>query len=304
MLLMLRYTLPALASLLMANSAVAAVIGNAPHKRAACDGNTADDRGSWCDYSIDTNWYDEAPDTGVTREYWLELVETEVAPDGFTRTAMTVNGTIPGPTITADWGDELVIHVINNLSINGTSIHWHGLRQNYTNPNDGVVSVTQCAQAPGDSFTYRMRATQYGTTWYHSHFSLQAWEGVFGSIIINGPATANYDVDAGPIIIADWFHETVYSLQQQAATGAIPTPDNGLINGTNVFGDDGADNQTGSRFELDFEPGTSYRLRLINVAIDSFWKFMIDNHTLTVIAIDLVPIEPFTTNIVSIGIGE
>ncbi|KAL1595973.1 laccase, multicopper oxidase, benzenediol:oxygen oxidorectuctase [Paraconiothyrium brasiliense] len=205
--------------------------------------------------------------------------------------------------MTADWGDELVIHIINNLSINGTSIHWHGLRQNYTNPNDGVVSVTQCAQAPGDTFTYRMRATQYGTTWYHSHFSLQAWDGIFGSIVINGPATANYDVDAGPIIIADWFHETVYSLQQQAATGGPPTPENGLINGTNVFGEDGADNQTGSRFELDFEPGTSYRLRLINVAIDSFWKFSIDNHTLTVIAVDLVPIVPFTTDVVSLGIG-
>ncbi|KAJ4288688.1 laccase, multicopper oxidase, benzenediol:oxygen oxidorectuctase [Kalmusia sp. IMI 367209] len=304
MVLMLTRALPALATLLLANSAAAAVIGSMPQKRAACAGNTADDRGSWCDYSIDTNWYDEVPDTGVTREYWLELSEIEVSPDGFTRTAMTVNGTIPGPTIEADWGDELVIHVINNLNINGTSIHWHGLRQNYTNPNDGVVSVTQCAQAPGDAFTYRMRATQYGTTWYHSHFSLQAWDGVFGSIVINGPATANYDVDAGPIIIADWFHESVYSLAQQAATGGPPTPENGLINGTNVFGDDGADNQTGSRFELDFEPGTSYRLRLINVAIDSFWKFMIDNHTLTVIAIDLVPIVPFTTDVVSIGIGK
>ncbi|KAJ4344882.1 uncharacterized protein N0V89_012627 [Didymosphaeria variabile] len=283
---------------------MAAVIKGTPQKRAACAGNTANDRGTWCDYSIDTNWYDEVPDTGVTREYWLELSETEVAPDGFTRTGMTVNGTIPGPTIEADWGDELVIHVINNLNINGTSIHWHGLRQNYTNPNDGVVSVTQCAQAPGDTFTYRMRATQYGTSWYHSHFSLQAWDGIFGSIVINGPATANYDVDAGPIIIADWFHETVYSLAQVAATGGPPTPENGLINGTNVFGDDGADNQTGSRFELDFEPGTSYRLRLINVAIDSFWKFSIDNHTLTVIAVDLVPIVPFTTDVVSIGIGE
>lgn len=293
-------------AMLMAALSNAASIGAVKPvaKRAACDGNTADDRGSWCDFSIDTNWYEEVPDTGVTREYWLELVEAEVSPDGFTRTALTVNGTIPGPTITADWGDELVIHVKNSLSINGTSIHWHGIRQNYTNQNDGVVSITQCASAPGDTYTYRFRATQYGTTWYHSHFSLQAWDGVFGSLVINGPATANYDVDAGPIIIADWFHDTVYSLANQALTGGPPTPNNGLINGSNIFGADGSDNQTGSRFSLDFTSGTSYRLRLINVAIDSHWKFMIDNHTLTVIAIDLVPIEPFTTNIISIGIGE
>lgn len=295
----------AVVALVTTSVMAASISGSQPaSKRASCDGNTANNRASWCDFSIDTDWYEEVPDTGITREYWLELIETNVSPDGVQRSAMTVNGTIPGPTITADWGDELVIHVKNSLSINGTSIHWHGLRQNHTNQNDGVVSITQCAQAPGDTYTYRFRATQYGTTWYHSHFSLQAWDGVFGSIVINGPATANYEVDAGPIIIADWFHQSVYSLAAQARTGGPPTPQNGLINGTNVYGADGADNQTGSRFTMDFTSGTSYRLRLINVAIDSFWKFMIDNHTLTVIAIDLVPVEPFTTKIVSIGIGK
>jgi FtsP/CotA-like multicopper oxidase with cupredoxin domain len=303
---MMGFGLAAVVTLLMTASAAATSIRvpKSVERRAPCAGNTADDRASWCDHSIDTDWYEEVPDTGVTREYWLELVETEVAPDGFTRTAMTVNGTVPGPTITADWGDELVIHVINNLNINGTSIHWHGLRQNYTNQNDGVVSITQCAQAPGDTYTYRFRATQYGTTWYHSHFSLQAWDGVFGSFVINGPATANYDVDAGPIIVSDWFHESVYGLAAEAEVSGPPTPENGLINGSNIFGDDGSADQTGSRFELDFQTGTSYRLRLINVAIDTHWKFMIDNHTLTVIAIDLVPVVPFTVDIVSIGIGK
>ena len=27
---------------------------------------------------------------------------------------------------------------------------------------------------PGQTGTYRFRATQYGSTWYHSHYSLQA----------------------------------------------------------------------------------------------------------------------------------
>ena len=295
---------------LLATSTKAASISvpeslSALKQRAACAGNTAETRNLWCDYSIDTDWYNEVPDTDrPPREYWLELVEAEVSPDGFPRMAMTVNGTIPGPTIEADWGDELIIHVTNHLDVNGTSIHWHGLRQNFTNGNDGVVSITQCAQAPGDTFTYRMRATQYGTTWYHSHFSLQAWDGVFGAMVINGPATQNYAEDAGPIIIADWFHQSVYQKASEAETTGPPTPQNGLINGLNVYGEDGADNQTGSRYELNFEPGSSYRLRLINVAIDSFFKFMIDNHTLTVIAIDLVPIVPFETNIINLGIGK
>lgn len=36
--------------------------------RAVCAGNTASDRSLWCDHSIDTKWYEEAPDTGVTVE--------------------------------------------------------------------------------------------------------------------------------------------------------------------------------------------------------------------------------------------
>lgn len=34
------------------------------------------------------------------------------------------------------------------------------------------------------------------------------------------------------------------------------------------------------------------------------FKFSIDNHTMTVIANDLVPIVPFTTNMITIGIGQ
>jgi len=62
---------------------------------------------------------------------------------------------------------------------------------------DGVASITQCPTAPGSSTTYTWKATQYGSSWYHSHFAFQAWDGVFGPIVIQGPASANYDVDAG-----------------------------------------------------------------------------------------------------------
>lgn len=278
--------------------------GRQPEKRQACSGNTADDRQTWCDFDINTNFYEEVPDTGVTREYWLSLEQLDLAPDGFERSVMTINGTIPGPTIIADWGDTLVIHVTNNIDTNGTSIHWHGIRQNFTNPNDGIVSISQCPQAPNTTFTYTFQATQYGTTWYHSHFSLQAWEGVFGAIIINGPASANYDEDLGTITLVDWFHDTVNSLFLSEEANGPVTANNGLINGTNVFGEDGSSNQTGSRFQTTFEAGTSYRLRIINTAIDTMWKFSIDNHTMTVISADLVPVEPFNTTIITVGIGK
>lgn len=107
------------------------------------------------------------PDTGVIREYWFDLIEVTVAPDGIERAAMTVNGSIPGPTIEANWGDTVKLHVTNSLTSNknGTSIHFHGLRMNYTNQMDGVVSITQCPTAPGENYTYTWKAEQYGTTW-------------------------------------------------------------------------------------------------------------------------------------------
>lgn len=40
----------------------------------ACSGNTASTRSEWCDYSTDTDYYEEAPDTGVTREFWVSDV--------------------------------------------------------------------------------------------------------------------------------------------------------------------------------------------------------------------------------------
>lgn len=272
-----------------------------------CAGNAPNDRSVWCNYSIDTDYENVVPDTGVTREYWFEVKEVTLSPDGFMapRPAMTINGTFPGPPLVADWGDWVVVHVSNHLykAMNGSSIHWHGIRQNYTNPNDGVPSLTQCPIAPGSTMTYKWRAGQYGSSWYHSHIGLQAWEGVYGAIIINGPATANYDVDKGALFLSDWTHETVDQLHQDVQLrGPVRKLSNGLLNGKNVYGN--GTNTTGSPFHMKVQKGKSYRLRLVNPAIDTHWKFTIDNHIMTVIAMDLVPIKPFVTNVVSIGMGS
>lgn len=260
--------------------------------------NSASDRSCWGDYDLSTNYYDEVPDTGVTREYYLELVNTTASLDGVSRDVLLVNGTFPGPTLFADWGDTVVVTVYNGLTDNGTSLHFHGIRQNYTNQADGVASITQCPTAPGDSITYTWRAAQYGHTWYHAHFALQAWNGVLGGIIINGPATANYDNDMGVMFLNDWTHDTADQVYLSAEASGPPTLDNGLINGTNVYGD------LGSRFNMTVTEGESHRIRLVNAAIDTHFKFMVDDHTMTVIAMDLVPIEPYTTTVLSIGMGQ
>ncbi|OJJ38260.1 hypothetical protein ASPWEDRAFT_734450 [Aspergillus wentii DTO 134E9] len=253
-----------------------------------------------CDgFDISTNYYDYVPDTGVTREYWFNIENTTAAPDGVEMPVQLINGSFPGPTIIADWGDTVVVHVTNSLQTNGTGLHFHGIRQNWTDQNDGVPSITQCPIAPGDSETYTWRAVQYGTGWYHSHFYVQAWDGVFGGIRINGPATANYDVDLGHIFLNDWYHQTADELVLQAATGGPPTAPNGLINGTNTYND-----TLGSRFETVFEANTRYRIRLVNAAADNHFRFTIDNHTLEVIANDFVPIVPYNTTTLSIGMGQ
>lgn len=297
-------------SALLALVAIPAVLGapsfsfgdNSNHLSKRCV-NSAEDRSCWGDYDISTNYYDVVPDTGVVREYWFNVENITAAPDGRERVVLAINGSVPGPTIIADWGDEVVVHVTNSLTNNGSSIHWHGIRQNYTNEMDGVPSITQCPIAPGDTQTYRWRATQYGSSWYHSHFSLQAWDGVFGGILINGPATANYDEDLGHIFMNDWSLATADQLGLSAAVNGPPTSENCLINGTNTYTmDDGS--VVGERFETSFEAGKKYRIRLVNGAADTHFRFTIDNHTLEVIASDFVPIVPYNTTSVSIGMGQ
>lgn len=279
-----------------------------------CPGNAADDRSSWCNCNISTDYEEHVPYTGVVREYWLYVSDGYIQPDGYhNRSVVTVNGTIPGPTLFADWGDEVVVHVKNNISPrirNGTSIHFHGLRQLNNNQMDGVVSLTQCpippeSQYQGESeswMTYRWRATQYGSTWYHSHIGLQAWEGVFGGIIINGPASANYDEDLGVLFLNDWTYQTPGELFLQERRGETINY-TGLLNGTNVYQNDGVD-VSGKRFIANVEEGKSYRLRLVNAAINTHFEFQIDHHNLTVIAMDLVPIKAYETQSVSLTMGE
>jgi FtsP/CotA-like multicopper oxidase with cupredoxin domain len=151
---------------------------------------------------------------------------------------------------------------------------------------------------PGESFTYRFRATSYGTSWYHSHFALQYSDGVLGPIVIHGPTSANWDIDLGTVAVADLFHRTAFA---QFFTERIPGPpspaSNGLINGKNKF------NGSGEYSEFTFKPGKKHRIRLINTSTNTHFKFWIDQHVMTVQAADFIAVEPYTQTVVNIGIG-
>ncbi|KAF5642678.1 laccase 2 [Fusarium sp. NRRL 52700] len=105
-------------------------------------------------------------------------------------------------------GDLIRVHVTNKLRYNGTAVHWDSIRQNGIMEMDGVNGVTQCPMTPDDTFTYGFRALQYGSSWYHSHCSLQCADGLAGPITIFGPSSAHYDEAKDPILITDWNHRS------------------------------------------------------------------------------------------------
>ncbi|KAK5084048.1 laccase, multicopper oxidase, benzenediol:oxygen oxidorectuctase [Exophiala xenobiotica] len=265
--------------------------------------NSATNRSCWSrGYDINSNPETTWPNTGRVVRYNLEVQNSTLAPDGVSRPVYAINGQFPGPTIKANWGDTIVVTVKNSLQNNGTSMHWHGVRQWKSNAMDGTNGITECPLAPGQSRTYRFIATQYGTSWYHSHHSSQYSDGVLGPIVIDGPATANYDVDLGVLSVQDWFYETAFSNIYKLSRAIIrgnPTADNVLINGTNKNAQGG-----GAYHRNTIEKGKKYRLRLVNTGTNDNFKIGLDKHNMTVIAMDFVPIVPFTTEWLFIGIGE
>jgi FtsP/CotA-like multicopper oxidase with cupredoxin domain len=260
-------------------------------------------------YSVNTNYDAVWPTTGKTVKYTLDVQNKTLAPDGFPRVVYAINGQYPGPTIRANWGDTLEITVTNSLTTNGTSMHWHGIRQWKTNSMDGTNGITECPLAPGKSRTYRFLCTQFGTTWFHSHYSDQYTDGVVGSIVIDGPASSNYDIDLGPFVISDWYHTPAFTIAPLLKSGALrgpPPADNILFNGKNVWNPPGTNgtNTTGEYQRTLLTKGKKHRLRIINTSTDSNFKVGLDGHNMTVMAADFVPLKPWTTEWLLVGIGQ
>ncbi|TKA81272.1 hypothetical protein B0A49_00226 [Cryomyces minteri] len=233
-------------------------------------------------------------------------------PDGhIERLCLLVNNQYPGPTIHASWGDILKVTVVTQMQDNGTSLHFHGLRQLGSNAMDGTNGITECPLAPGESKTYTFQATQHGSSWYHSHYSAQYGDGVMGAIVIDGPATANYDIDFGSFIVNEWYYQTAFQINfivnarlQLLPTGDLPASgppasDNILINGTNKN-----TQGSGKYGKTIMEQGKRYRLRIINTAVDNALRVSLDGHPFEVVSADFVPIKPFVTDTLLLNIGQ
>jgi FtsP/CotA-like multicopper oxidase with cupredoxin domain len=145
-------------------------------------------------------------------------------------------------------------------------------------------------------------------------------------MIIHGPAHAEYDYDLGPVMVVcyqiyasddlllkdyqnDYFHDDYYAIVENiTGTSTVPNSDNNLINGKMNFncslarGRECTPNAGVSKFK--FISGKTHRLRLINSGVEGLQKFTIDNHTMTVIANDHVPVQPYDTNVVTLGVAQ
>ncbi|KAL8323828.1 hypothetical protein RB593_005323 [Gaeumannomyces tritici] len=282
--------------------------------------NTPSNRSCWVldlSFDIHTDWAVRFPETGVVRQYDFTITEVDnfVGGDGqVKKKAMLINGQFPGPTIEADWGDRIRINVVNNLQTNGTGIHWHGMFQMNNNINDGVGGgVTECPIPPGGGTrTYELLATQYGTGWYHSHFSVQYGNGLLGAMVVRGPASANYDVDLGAYTIADWYYDGADEIAERVANpatpampgvpGSPPPSDNLLFNGTNVAARGGGGSASYARTAL--QQGSVHLLRLVNPSVDNSYSVSLTGHSLTVVAADYVPVAPRSVSSVFVGIGQ
>lgn len=61
---------------------------------------------------------------------------------------------------------------------------------------------------------------------------------------------------------------------------------------------------TGSRAEFTFTPGKKHLLRLVNTGSEMIFRFAVDQHRMTVVAMDFIPIQPFETDTLLIAIGQ
>jgi len=243
----------------------------------------------------------------------LDVVNTMLAPDGFSRSVIVANGTYPGPLIKAHKGDTLQVTVNNKLTDpdmrRSTSMDFDGIFFDTENSfNEGSPFVTTCPIAPNASFTYNVPLVrnQSGTFWYHSQLSVQYLDGLRGPLIVyddDDPNIDLYDVDDESTIIqlADWWHNTSLGLvDTYVATGLIPVADSGLMNGAGRFV-----NGTDVPFAVQtVQPGKRHRLRVISQAVRGEFTMSVDQHNLTIIEVDGVPVTPHTVASLDILAGQ
>lgn len=267
----------------------------------------------------------------------LTISEQLFRVDGRRGTAITINGTIPGPVIRLKEGQTATLRVTNHLA-EPTSIHWHGL---LVPPEmDGVPGVSFGGIPPGTTFTYRFPIKQSGTYWFHSHSGGQELLGVYAPMIIEPiePEPFQYKRDY-VVMLSDWSFESpdtllsnlkkqggYYNFQKRAARefltdvrrmGFWPAVQNYLMwDQMRMDPTDFAD-VTGYSFTYLmngfspvgnwtglFRPGETVRLRFINAASMTFYDVRIPGLGMTVVQADGQNVQPIIVDEFRVGPAE
>lgn len=267
----------------------------------------------------------------------LVISERSFTLNGKTGTAMTINGTIPGPLIRLKEGQDVTLRVTNQLE-EISSIHWHGIL--LPSHMDGVPGVSFGGIQPGTTFTYHFPIKQSGTYWYHSHSGGQELQGMYAPMVLDPiePEPFQYDLDY-IVMLSEWSAESpevmfdnlkkfsgYYNFQKRDAGEFVsdvgkwglwqtlrnylmweqmrmdPTDFADVTGSTFTFLMNGlppAGNWTGL-----FRPGERVRLRFINAAAMTFYDVRIPGLTMTVVQADGQNVQPVTVEEFRFGPAE
>ena len=270
-------------------------------------------------------------------EFDLFIGESPVNITGSPRTAMTINGSLPGPLLRWREGETVTLRVKNRLD-QDTSIHWHGiiLPANM----DGVPGLSFHGIAPDGMYEYKFKLHQNGTYWYHSHSGLQEQAGVYGPIVIDSkePEPFQYDRDY-VVMLTDWTDEdpshVMAKLKKQSgyynhhkrtvgdfiddvsSKGWSSTvADRKMWAEMNMsptdLGDVSADTYTylmngqapNGNWTGIFKPGEKLRLRFINGSAMSYFDVRIPGLKMTVVAADGQHVKPVSVDEFRIAVAE
>ena len=270
-------------------------------------------------------------------DFDLTIEEIAVNYTGRNRTAIAVNGQVPGPLLRIREGDAVTIRVTNRLRVR-TSIHWHGLI--VPADMDGVPGLSFAGIDPGRTFVYRFRVNQSGTYWYHSHSRFQEQTGLYGPLIIEPRRGERHGSDREHIVLLsdwsdadpEWLYATLKRQSDYFNFGKRTVGDFFADVRAHGLKEAMAERSTWGQMRMDptdladvggatytylmngvtpvgnwtalFQRGERIRLRFINGSSMSFFDVRIPGLELTVVAADGQDVEPVTVDEFRLGAAE